>query len=46
MRWSTMRRSRPKGEGGSRLGTIETRLEDWKTVFQVNFFAPIMLARG
>ena len=36
----------PKGPGGSRLGTIETALDDWKTVFQVNFFAPIMLARG
>jgi NAD(P)-dependent dehydrogenase (short-subunit alcohol dehydrogenase family) len=36
----------PKGAGGSRLGTIETSLEDWLTVFRVNFFAPIMLARG
>ena len=36
----------PKGEGGARLGTIETPLEDWQHVFQVNFFAPIMLARG
>ncbi|MCZ8099707.1 MAG: SDR family NAD(P)-dependent oxidoreductase [Burkholderiales bacterium] len=36
----------PKGEGGSRLGTIETNLRDWQKVFQVNFFAPVMLARG
>jgi NAD(P)-dependent dehydrogenase (short-subunit alcohol dehydrogenase family) len=36
----------PKGRGGSRLGAIETGLEDWQHVFQVNFFAPIMLARG
>src|SRR5262245_58029737 len=36
----------PKGEGGGRLGTIETALPDWQWVFQVNFFAPIMLARG
>ena len=36
----------PKGEGGSRLKAIETRIEDWQHVFQVNFFAPIMLARG
>ncbi len=36
----------PKGEGGSRLGTIETTLRDWQKVFQVNFFAPVMLARG
>jgi NAD(P)-dependent dehydrogenase (short-subunit alcohol dehydrogenase family) len=28
------------------LNTIETDEADWKTVFQVNFFAPIMLARG
>jgi NAD(P)-dependent dehydrogenase (short-subunit alcohol dehydrogenase family) len=36
----------PKGEGGERLGAIDTPLEDWSHVFQVNFFAPIMLARG
>lgn len=36
----------PKGEGGSRLGTIDTSIEDWHAVFQVNFFAPVILARG
>ncbi len=36
----------PKGDGGARLGTIETPHEDWSRVFQVNFFAPIVLARG
>ncbi len=36
----------PKGGNGSRLGAIDMGLEDWQTVFQVNFFAPIMLARG
>ncbi|MFO1171955.1 MAG: SDR family oxidoreductase [Hyphomicrobiaceae bacterium] len=36
----------PKGPGGSRLGTIETTHADWLRVFQVNFFAPVMLARG
>ena len=36
----------PKGESGRRLGAIETGLQDWQHVFQVNFFAPIMLARG
>jgi NAD(P)-dependent dehydrogenase (short-subunit alcohol dehydrogenase family) len=36
----------PKGGGGSRLGTIDTSIDDWKWVFQVNFFAPVMLARG
>ena len=36
----------PKKPGGARLNTIETSEEDWKTVFQINFFAPVMLARG
>jgi NAD(P)-dependent dehydrogenase (short-subunit alcohol dehydrogenase family) len=36
----------PKGPEGARLGTIETALVDWQKVFQVNFFAPVMLARG
>ena len=30
----------------NRLGAIETGVELWKQVFRVNFFAPIMLARG
>src|SRR5687768_126710 len=36
----------PKGAGGERLGAIETDVEIWSHVFRVNFFAPIMLARG
>ena len=36
----------PKAAGGKRLGSIETSRDDWHHVFQVNFFAPIMLARG
>jgi len=36
----------PKGEGGSRLAAIDTPLSDWQTVFLVNFFGPLMLARG
>lgn len=36
----------PKGEGGKRLSSVEMPLADWQHVFQVNFFAPIMLARG
>lgn len=36
----------PKAQEGARLGTINTAIGDWKTVFQVNFFAPVMLARG
>ena len=46
MRSSTMPRSRPRARTASRLGAIETPLADWSHVFQVNFFAPIMLARG
>jgi NAD(P)-dependent dehydrogenase (short-subunit alcohol dehydrogenase family) len=36
----------PKGAGGARLGSIDTPVDDWKWVFQVNFFSSIMLARG
>jgi len=36
----------PKGQGGSRMGTIETDVDAWTHVFNVNFFAPVMLARG
>jgi NAD(P)-dependent dehydrogenase (short-subunit alcohol dehydrogenase family) len=36
----------PKAEGGRRLSSIETAVEVWDHVFRVNFFAPIMLARG
>lgn len=36
----------PKAEGGARLGSIDTTLDVWQHVFQVNFFASIMLARG
>jgi NAD(P)-dependent dehydrogenase (short-subunit alcohol dehydrogenase family) len=31
---------------GKRMGTLETPMEVWHQVFQVNFLAPIMLARG
>ncbi|ACI94020.1 short-chain dehydrogenase/reductase SDR [Afipia carboxidovorans OM5] len=36
----------PKGEGGSRLGTIKTDNDTWAKVFRVNFLAPVFLARG
>jgi NAD(P)-dependent dehydrogenase (short-subunit alcohol dehydrogenase family) len=36
----------PKKPDGGRLNSIETGQEDWLRVFQVNFFAPVMLARG
>jgi NAD(P)-dependent dehydrogenase (short-subunit alcohol dehydrogenase family) len=36
----------PKAPGGKRLGSIDTSPQNWYQVFQVNFFAPIILARG
>jgi NAD(P)-dependent dehydrogenase (short-subunit alcohol dehydrogenase family) len=36
----------PKLGGGARMNSLETAEQAWKTVFQINFFAPIMLARG
>ena len=36
----------PKADGGAWLGSIDTELADWQAVFQVNFFAPLMLGRG
>ena len=36
----------PKGPGGGRLGFFETELADWKRVFDVNFFGPVLLAKG
>lgn len=36
----------PKDETGGRLAAIDMNAADWARVFQVNFFAPIMLARG
>ncbi|PRY21142.1 NAD(P)-dependent dehydrogenase (short-subunit alcohol dehydrogenase family) [Aliiruegeria haliotis] len=36
----------PKGPDGSRLNTIDTDLMSWGKVFHVNFFAPVVLARG
>ena len=36
----------PKASDGSRLSAVDTDVADWQWVFQVNFFAPIMLARG
>jgi len=36
----------PKAEGGKRLSSIDTTIDVWQHVFNVNFFAPIMLARG
>jgi NAD(P)-dependent dehydrogenase (short-subunit alcohol dehydrogenase family) len=36
----------PKGPQGERLDTLRTEMPLWEHVFQVNFFAPVMLARG
>jgi NAD(P)-dependent dehydrogenase (short-subunit alcohol dehydrogenase family) len=36
----------PKADGAKRLGSLDTSVDVWKQVFLVNFFAPIMLARG
>jgi len=36
----------PKGEDGRRLSSLDTPVADWRHVFRVNFFAPIMLASG
>ncbi|MBK5932535.1 NAD(P)-dependent dehydrogenase (short-subunit alcohol dehydrogenase family) [Rhodovulum imhoffii] len=36
----------PKSEEGTRLNTLETDLRIWAQVFNVNFFGPLVLARG
>ncbi|MDP6705608.1 MAG: SDR family oxidoreductase [Alphaproteobacteria bacterium] len=36
----------PKDAEGKRLNSIRTAMDTWRHVFQVNFFAPIMLGRG
>ncbi|MGC6485730.1 MAG: SDR family oxidoreductase [Candidatus Puniceispirillales bacterium] len=36
----------PKADDENRLNSINTDMDVWDQVFQVNFFAPIMLARG
>lgn len=36
----------PKRDDSTRLDSLQTPMDIWTHVFQVNFFAPIMLARG
>ena len=36
----------PKGPDGERLDTLNTDVTTWWHVFHVNFFAPVVLARG
>ncbi|MDA0261094.1 MAG: SDR family NAD(P)-dependent oxidoreductase [Proteobacteria bacterium] len=36
----------PKLEDGTRLSTLNTDVDLWRSVFNINFFAPMVLARG
>ena len=36
----------PKSEEGTRLDVFGTSMDVWRQVFEVNFFAPVTLARG
>src|SRR6185312_11035344 len=36
----------PKGEGGARLGVLDTDMALWRQVFRVNLFSTALLARG
>ena len=36
----------PKSHNGGRLGILNTDIPLWQQVFNVNFFAPVILARG
>ncbi len=36
----------PKGDGGSRLGVMNSTKQVWRQVFEVNLFATLWLARG
>ena len=36
----------PKLEGGMRPNSLDTPMQVWRQIFQVNFFAPILLARA
>ena len=36
----------PKGMDGERMGVMDTDMSTWDQVFQVNFFASVMLTQG
>ena len=36
----------PKSSNGARLNVLSTDLEEWHRVFSLNFFAPLLMARG
>ena len=36
----------PKGPGGSRLNSLETDVGVWQSMYNTNFYAPLLLTRG
>ena len=36
----------PKGPGGSRLNSLETDILTWQSMYNTNFYAPLLLTRG
>ena len=36
----------PKGPGGSRLNSLETDIATWQSMYNTNFYAPLLLTRG
>jgi len=36
----------PKGPGGSRLNSLETDIDTWQSMYNTNFWAPLLLTRG
>jgi len=36
----------PKGPGGSRLNSLETDTSVWQSMYNINFYAPLLLTRG
>jgi NAD(P)-dependent dehydrogenase (short-subunit alcohol dehydrogenase family) len=36
----------PKGEGGSRLNSLVTDIATWQSMYNTNFYAPLLMTRG
>lgn len=36
----------PKGPDGSRLNSLETDIDTWQSMYNTNFYAPLLLTRG
>ncbi|HVN35310.1 MAG TPA: SDR family oxidoreductase [Casimicrobiaceae bacterium] len=36
----------PKGPGGSRLNSLDTDIATWQSMYNTNFYAPLLLTRG